>query len=283
MSPPTVLSGTSSRTVLRLSVCALALVALVACSTDGSEPQVPADQTTGVAVVSATRQDLTSVLVVSGTTSAQPAFLLRAGSAGELGVLVEAGEPVEAGQQLAAAGGSEILTPVRATVADWLLPSGTAIEPDLPVATLSYTGFGVSLVVPAEEAYRLYSVPQEARATVTGGPGGVACDLLPGLAQEQADGGSAPAFECLFPIDTSVMAGLPARVAIETAHIDDALVLPVEAVSGDTGSGVVTLVDDGERREVTVQLGISDGHLVQIVEGLSEGDEVLAYAPVLGG
>lgn len=78
------------------------------------------------------------------------------------------------------------------------------------------------------------------------------------------------------------MAGLEAKVGLETARAEDVLTLPVEAVTGVTGSGVVTRVEGDARSPVTVELGISDGHLVEVRSGLDEEDVVLAYTPGLG-
>ncbi len=77
------------------------------------------------------------------------------------------------------------------------------------------------------------------------------------------------------------MDGLPAKVGLETAHSDGVLTLPLEAVTGVAGTGVVSRVDDSGTTEVAVTLGVSDGHVVEIRDGLSEGDRVLAYAPGL--
>lgn len=75
------------------------------------------------------------------------------------------------------------------------------------------------------------------------------------------------------PPDARLTAGMKANVRIDAGTIQDVLVLPVAAVS----SGVVRVRGaDGKPQEKDVTVGRSDGTLVEIREGLSEGDEVLA-------
>lgn len=78
---------------------------------------------------------------------------------------------------------------------------------------------------------------------------------------------------------SQVRAGLFAEAAIEIAR-HTCIALPVSAVmADDAGASHVLRVDaDGIVENVTVVIGIRDGELVEIVEGLSEGDMVVARA-----
>ncbi|WP_196250806.1 efflux RND transporter periplasmic adaptor subunit [Cellulomonas sp. JZ18] len=276
------------RPALAAAAAAAAVVVSAGCtpgSADGataSEPQVRpgAPATTTVA-----RGDITSVLVLNGATVAQPDVTVRAGGAGPLDIQVEEGQGVAAGQVLGSVGAAPVVAPAAGVVTGWHVPDGVTVPADLPVADLRYTGFGIDVSVPAEHAYRLYSVPVQGTTTVTGGPGGLPCDVLPAPAGGSAAGVEAQAgarFVCLLPSDAQVMAGLEAKVGLETARAEDVLTLPVEAVTGVTGQGVVTRVEGTGHSRVTVELGVSDGHLVEVRSGLDDGDVVLAYAPGLG-
>ena len=78
------------------------------------------------------------------------------------------------------------------------------------------------------------------------------------------------------PPDARLAAGMKANVRIDAGTVDKVLVLPVAAVSG----GVVNVQGkDGKPQEKDVTIGRTDGKLIEIREGLSEGDEVLAAAP----
>ncbi|MFC8191904.1 hypothetical protein ACFUMH_09605 [Cellulomonas sp. NPDC057328] len=229
------------------------------------------------------------MLVLNGVTVAQPDVTIRAGGAGPLDVQAEEGKSVAAGQVLASIGSVPLVAPAAGVVTRWHVPDEVTVPADLPVADLRYTGFGIDVSIPAEHAYRLYSVPAKGTTNVTGGPGGLPCDVVPAPAAHSAggttEGSLAEAgarFVCLLPGDAQVMGGLEAKVGLETARAEGVLTLPVEAVSGVTGSGVVTRIEGTRHSRVTVELGVSDGHLVEVRSGLDEGDVVLAYAPGLG-
>ncbi|MEP7762547.1 hypothetical protein [Sanguibacter sp. 25GB23B1] len=77
------------------------------------------------------------------------------------------------------------------------------------------------------------------------------------------------------------MAGLPAKVGLQTGAAPAALVVPVEAVLGSASTGTVTRVIGEQLKIVDVSLGISDGAMVEITAGLAEGDIIAATAPGL--
>jgi hypothetical protein len=85
----------------------------------------------------------------------------------------------------------------------------------------------------------------------------------------------------MLPSDAAVVAGLPAKLGIETAHRDGVLAVPVTAVLGSVDQGTVTLVKGDERVVTHVELGVSDGSYIEVVAGLQEGDRILDHAPGL--
>ncbi|MGE3269061.1 MAG: efflux RND transporter periplasmic adaptor subunit [Chloroflexota bacterium] len=68
--------------------------------------------------------------------------------------------------------------------------------------------------------------------------------------------------------------GLFAQVAIAGARRSGALVVPREAIVG-TSDPVVMAVVDGRAHRQPVQVGVQDGRNVEVVQGLSEGVEVI--------
>ena len=60
-----------------------------------------------------------------------------------------------------------------------------------------------------------------------------------------------------------------------------ALVVPVTSVQGSVQTGNVWVVAaDGTQEKRSVGLGLTDGEIVQITEGLVEGDQVLQFIPI---
>jgi HlyD family secretion protein len=80
------------------------------------------------------------------------------------------------------------------------------------------------------------------------------------------------------PQDTPLRPGLFAQAEI-TAAERETLAVPITAVSSDArGTSVFRVAPDGGVRRVTVTAGIRDGSLVEITEGLAEGDLIVARA-----
>ncbi|AOS64307.1 efflux RND transporter periplasmic adaptor subunit [Actinoalloteichus hymeniacidonis] len=81
---------------------------------------------------------------------------------------------------------------------------------------------------------------------------------------------------CTVPDDVRLINGAAATLELVSEQVTDALVVPVEAVAGAQGRGRVDVLNaDGERQTVDVELGLSDGEVIEVLSGL-EGDETLA-------
>ena len=75
--------------------------------------------------------------------------------------------------------------------------------------------------------------------------------------------------------DNSIFLGLDAKIELVTASKTDVLRLPVEAVSADKEGEFVYIVSDGVVEKRYVTLGISSDEYVEIVDGLTEEDQVI--------
>ncbi|TDE97561.1 secretion protein HlyD [Occultella glacieicola] len=161
-----------------------------------------------------------------------------------------------------------------------------------PVATVTPDTFSVVGSLSPEQQYRLVSAPAEGQVQVPGGPAPFTCTgLTTGVADgndaDQPDGEAPPAGDgttvqarCAVPAGVTVFPGLSADLVITSGEAADAMVLPVTAVQGLFETGVVWVVGaDGEPEERPVTLGLTDGELVQIVEGVAAGDLVLEFVP----
>ncbi|WP_447009785.1 efflux RND transporter periplasmic adaptor subunit [Saccharothrix hoggarensis] len=81
---------------------------------------------------------------------------------------------------------------------------------------------------------------------------------------------------CTAPADVKLINGAAATLELVTATAQNALVVPVEAVAGGQGRGKVDVVGpDGAKETKDVELGLTDGKVVEIKSGLT-GDETLA-------
>lgn len=265
----------------------LALVTALAATLPGCasvvDSSMPASGSSPAATVTTSTRTITSVLVVQGTVTISPQFAVVAPDAGVLDVVEKsaAAPALDAGARLATISGSPIDAPAAGRVTGAGYPDGAVVAKGAPVLTMAYRGFGIPVDVPADALYRVYSTPTQGTVSVTSGPAGITCDLQPAPPGAVGTDDATPLVVCLLPLDTDVVAGLPAKVGIQTARHESVLALPVSAVLGSADSGRVTLIRNGNPVDVDVSLGISDGSYIEITAGLAEGDVVMAYAPGL--
>lgn len=137
----------------------------------------------------------------------------------------------------------------------------------------------VAATVPAASLYRLLDLPETAEITIANGPAPFSCGDLT-LESTTTEGTSATELRCEIPDDVTVFPGLEVSVAIVIATVEDAVVVPLTAVRGTFESGSVwVLGDDGEPVETPVALGLTDGKVVQVTDGLDEGATILQFVP----
>lgn len=75
--------------------------------------------------------------------------------------------------------------------------------------------------------------------------------------------------------DDVLRLGMTARVEINTAEKEDALVVPIAALkTNDNGSYILRVNTSGQTEQVPVTTGIYSDEYVEILSGLSEGDSV---------
>jgi multidrug efflux pump subunit AcrA (membrane-fusion protein) len=162
------------------------------------------------------------------------------------------------------------------------------------VGSISPGTLSVTAALTQADQFRLLSPPATADVTVQGGPAPFTCTGLTLGDAPAADGtdpggdpvaapvgGSGPSARCAVPAGTPVFAGMAAGVAVQAGTADDVLTLPITAVQGSVRAGNVWVVgEDGLPVETPVTLGLTDGRLVEVTEGVTEGQTVLEFVPV---
>ena len=81
-----------------------------------------------------------------------------------------------------------------------------------------------------------------------------------------------------FPMSEVLKPGYEVRVFIETSRREDVLLLPVESVRTEDGIRKVFQLQGGKIHATEVRIGITDRRMVEILEGLDEGDVVVRDA-----
>ncbi|WP_423923681.1 HlyD family efflux transporter periplasmic adaptor subunit [Frigoribacterium sp. 2-23] len=189
-----------------------------------------------------------------------------------------------------------VTAPVAGTVVELSVIKDQLTAVGDPVAKVAPPTFHVTAPLAADQLYRLVSRPTEGTVAITGGPAPFACTGLAvggvassGSGGAASDGASAPSDSgsaatqsatCAVPGDVTVFSGLAAKLTIPAGVATDVLAVPLTAVEGAAGKGVVTVVAaDGSQEKRDIDLGINDGTTVEVVSGLAEGDAVLEFVP----
>ncbi|GAB2493151.1 efflux RND transporter periplasmic adaptor subunit [Nocardiopsis aegyptia] len=184
---------------------------------------------------------------------------------------------------------------------------GDVLEPGAVVANVAPDEFRAVASVPANDLYRFYEDPHDILLEITEGPPAAECEFLSlgaaegGAAGDDGDtageGGEFPGEEfpgevgggsggsaelsCRVPSDLRVFEGVTGKMSIATGGAENVMVIPVTAVRGTSESGeVIVIASDGTEEVREVELGVSDGSSVEVVSGLSVGDQVLDPIPL---
>lgn len=169
-----------------------------------------------------------------------------------------------------------VTAPEAGTIGELPVFAGQSVSAGQEVTKLTPNRFHVLATVEPVMLYRLLNAPSEARVTITGGPAPFACTNL--TTQVATDG--VTSVRCNVPGDQVVFPGLPAQLDIAVGTAENVLAIPTTAVKGGSGTGVVWLVTgDEEPVETRVTLGVTDGTLVEILDGVGEGDRIRQFVP----
>jgi macrolide-specific efflux system membrane fusion protein len=270
--------------VLMLVVCGAIAAALVklAFFPDETATAVQPGGAVAAPTVPVERGNITDDLEITGTVARDAPVVVRGAVDGVItDVKVAAGQSVAAGQPLVTVKQTDpvknidIVAPEAGELAEFTLVKGQPISIGAEAATLTPARYHVVGTVDPLLLYRLVNAPTEAQVTIQGGPAPFTCTGMKVTVGEDAT----TSVECAIPGDQQVFAGLQATLAVTVGSVADALVVPTTAVAGGAGSGTVWVDADGEASEREVQLGITDGTLVEVTGGLEEGDTIRQFAP----
>lgn len=237
-------------------------------------------------VVPVVRQGVVDELTLEGTVARDDAVVVRSEVEGTVSeVRVAPGQSVVGGQVLMTIKQSyptktvEVLAAEAGEITEVAVVKGQLASIGSEIATLSPARYHVQSTIEPVQLYRLLNAPTEGEVTIQGGPAPFMCT---GLSVQVSEDGTT-SVTCAVPGDQTVFAGLRTQLAVRVATVEDALVVPVTSVRGGAGSGQVW-VDAGTGdalEERTVELGVTDGTVIEVVAGLEEGDQVRQFVPGL--
>ncbi len=75
--------------------------------------------------------------------------------------------------------------------------------------------------------------------------------------------------------DENIILGLETKVKIDSASVEDVLIVPIDALSEDETGSYVYILKDGKAVRRQVETGVRNDYEVQIASGLDEGETVI--------
>lgn len=159
------------------------------------------------------------------------------------------------------------------------------------LGTIQPPTFSAVATLSPDQMYRVQNMPEKALITIKNGPAPFECvgvridtpnnrQTQPGGDSSQQQSTSIEA-RCSIASDQKVFAGLQVTMGLVAGEAKDVLTIPVSAVEGRFEAGFVYKPAEGggEPVKVPVKLGITDGKRIQVLEGLTENDEILEFIP----
>lgn len=282
--------------------------------TGASQSDQPLDPSAnyGQMTVTPTKADITNTVSVNGNIENDPSTVVKATGTGEVNYIAVAdGTYVEAGamilqvrkvndgeispntddQQTPTVTYTDITAPASGTLHLSAL-LGQRFDIGDQLGTIAPSTYSAVATLNADQLYRIQETPSEATVTITNGPAPFTCSGLkivtPDTTQkntnQQGENQQSTGIQarCAIPADQKVFPGLGLKMDIVAGSATDVLTLPISAVEGRFQSGFVYIpATDGagkpEKKPVT--LGLTDGEIVEIKEGLTESDSVLEFIP----
>lgn len=286
-------------------------------STGADQSDQPLDPSAnyGQMTVTPTKADITNTVSVNGNIENDPSTVVKATGAGTVNyIAVSDGTYVEAGAMILqvrkvndsdnslATGDEEIRPTPTYTYTDITAPAsgtlhlsallGQRFDIGDQLGTIAPSTYSAVATLNADQLYRIQETPSEATVTITNGPAPFTCSGLkivtPDTTQkntnQQGENQQSTGIQarCAIPADQKVFPGLGLKMDIVAGSATDVLTLPISAVEGRFQSGFVYIpASDGagkpEKKPVT--LGLTNGEIVEIKEGLTESDSVLEFIP----
>jgi len=256
-------------------------LALAACSSPAPVDYSSSYQSAGETVVR--MGDLTPTTTVDAQVVSSPKLVVQSSTKGVVGRITRGGAAVVRGDVLATVGELSIRAPVEGIATQAYVKPGQTVPAGLPLLELEYSGFALVGSAPAAFPWPDDLDDTEARGQLEETTGPFDCTSVAAVSSRSEPDPPQPGSRraCLIPKSVPVQLGSNGVYVVTTSTLKGVLLVPVSAVAGRQGAGVVTVVEGDRREAVTVKLGPSDGTDIQIVSGLVAGQRISVIAPNL--
>ncbi len=167
-----------------------------------------------------------------------------------------------------------VKSPISGTVNSRFVEKGSLVAPNVPLFEIVDAGSVKLICYVSESRLRLLSVGQKVSATDAGEPGALFSGRITHIGLKSDRGLNYPV-EVLLERDPRLRVGAYLKCRFCEGGGHDAVTIPRRAVTGSAGSAVAYAVEDGTARRRTLQLGALSGDMVEVLEGIEEGEEII--------
>jgi hypothetical protein len=174
------------RSRLGIGVLTVLVLALSACTRDGTEPMNPGLDERGTisTTVTPTRMDITDRLSLAGKVVINPVFGLVAPTDGEVRFFdipwprSTPTQPTWAANVWLNGNKTRVDIPAGATFAGRLVPDASTVTKGMPIVSARWMGYGIVAEIQPADAYRVSDDLTTVRAQIANGPGPFDCQVL---------------------------------------------------------------------------------------------------------
>jgi HlyD family secretion protein len=194
-------------------------------------------------------------------------------------VLVSKDQAVTAGQELIAFedGSAAITAPYDGIISQVNVSAGDSVNPNQALLSIfDNKNFYTTISVDETDVPNL-KIGQKANIKVNAFPDTSFTGTVKDISQQGTYSNGVSTFNVIIYFDkiNDIKSGMSTEASIVTASKNNVLAVPIEAIRDMDGKKFVILSsDDGKMKMQQVQVGINNGKMVQIVEGLTEGQKV---------
>lgn len=267
--------------ILSLLVVSLVMLGIGGCKAPDVDSNEINNQKSKLETVKVVKKPISPILSFSSTVQKAETFTINASENGSFNSDVKVGDILKPNTTVGTLSSKQLKTSVTAEVVD-VAKSGLTYPKHFPLVTLSYPGYAFKVEIPASFDYLADETELTAKFQADGkSPEMIDAIYLSYESDKNSDTHSSQLSALLIiPQDIDLHIGERALVVLRGNTRNAALQLPLSCLAGREKKAFVSVQNsDGTFKEQKVSLGVSDGSMVEILDGLKEGDTVLAYPP----
>ena len=224
--------------------------------------------------------DIVKNFTVTGNAKVNKQYNGYSASSGEVtNIRYSVGDFVEEGQIILSVGQAYYKAPFDGIISYMNVKEGDVAMPQTLMFTLT-DGTGYDMVARVNESsYLSIKKGNKANISFSAIPDQIFTATVSAVGADGILSGGATLFEVYLELDegqdfTNLRNNMTGEIKIVTQHLEDVLIVPVKAISYDGDRPYVTVKEGDNYVSKSVELGASNGIMVEVKSGVTEGDNI---------